>query len=65
LKVPERRVFFDIELLFGLPQMSMLRNATANRRLFEQASAVLAYLGIATTFAAVSLIMCAIWLLIW
>jgi len=36
-------------VLFGLPQMSMLRNASANRRLFEQASAALVYLGIVTT----------------
>ena len=52
-------------VLFGLPQMSMLRNASANRRLFEQASAALVYLGIVTTFAVVSLIICVIWLLIW
>ena len=45
--------------------MSMLRNATVNRRLFEQATAVLVYLGIFTTFAVVSLIICVIWLLIW
>ena len=31
-------------VLFGLPQMSMLRNASVNRRLFEQASAALVYL---------------------
>jgi len=52
-------------VLFGLPQMSMLRNASVNQRLFEQASAVLVYLGIVTTFAVVSLIICAIWLLVW
>ena len=52
-------------VLFGLPQMSMLRNASANRRLFEQASAALVYLGIVATFAVVSLIICVIWLLIW
>ena len=52
-------------VLFGLPQMSMLRNATVNRWLFEQATAVLVYLGIVTTFAVVSLIICVIWLLIW
>jgi hypothetical protein len=32
---------------------------------FEQASAALVYLGIVTTFAVVSLIICVIWLLIW
>ena len=52
-------------MLFGLPQMSMLRNASANRRLFEQANAALIYLGIVTTFAVASLIICLIWLLIW
>jgi len=52
-------------VLFGLPQMSMLRNASVNRRLFEQASAALVYLGIVTTFAVVSLIICVIWLVIW
>ena len=52
-------------VLSGLPQMSMLRNASVNRRLFEQASAALVYLGIVTTFAVVSLIICVIWLLIW
>jgi hypothetical protein len=52
-------------VLFGLPQMSMLRNASANRRLFEQASAALVYLGIVTAFAVVSSIICVIWLLIW
>jgi hypothetical protein len=62
---PRATGIFRHWVLCGLPQISMLRNATANRRLFEQASAVLAYLGIVTTFAAVSLIMCAIWLLIW
>ena len=51
--------------LFGLPPMPMLRNASINRRLFEQASAALVYLGIVTTFAVVSLIICVIWLLIW
>jgi hypothetical protein len=45
--------------------MSMLRNASINRRLFEQASEALVYLGIITTFAVVSLIICVIWLLIW
>ena len=52
-------------VLFGLPKMSMLRNASVNRRLFEQASAALVYLGIVTTFAVMSLIICVIWLLIW
>jgi hypothetical protein len=52
-------------VLFGLLQMSMLRNVTVNRRLFEQATAVLVYLGIFTTFAVVSLVICVIWLLIW
>jgi hypothetical protein len=52
-------------VLFGPPRMSMLRNASANRRLFEQANAALVYLGIVTTFAVVSLIICVIWLLIW
>jgi hypothetical protein len=51
--------------VFGLPPMSMLRNATVSRRLFEQASVALVYLGIITTFASVSLIICVIWLLIW
>jgi hypothetical protein len=45
--------------------MSMLRNVSVNRRLFEQASAALVYAGIATTFAVASSIMCVIWLLIW
>jgi len=45
--------------------MSMHPNATFNRQLLEQAKAALVYLGIATTFAAVSLIACAIWLLVW
>ena len=45
--------------------MSMLRNATVNRRLFEQVTTALVYLGIVTTFAVASLIICAIWLLIW
>ena len=52
-------------VLSGLPQMSMLRNASVNRRLFEQATAALVYLGIVATFAVVSLIICVIWLLIW
>jgi hypothetical protein len=65
LKVRGPRLFFEHWVLFGLPQMSMLRNASANRRLFEQASAALVYLGIVTTFAVVSLIICVIWLLIW
>ena len=56
---------FRLWVLFGLPQMSMLRNASVNRRLFEQASAALVYLGIVATFAVVSLIICVIWLLIW
>jgi hypothetical protein len=45
--------------------MSMLPNAAHNRQLLEQAKAVVVYLGIVTTFAAVSLIFCVIWLLIW
>jgi len=45
--------------------MSILRNASINRRLFEQASAALIYLGIVTVFTVVSLIICVIWLLIW
>ena len=57
--------YFAHRVLFGLPPMSMLRNASTNRRLFEQASAALVYLGIVTTFTVVSLIMCVIWLLIW
>ena|SRR5438105_4161490 len=35
------------------------------RHLIEQAGVVLVYLGIVATFAAVSLIACVIWLLIW
>lgn len=64
LKARGRRLFCDIAL-FGLLPMSMLRNASVNRRLFEQASAALVYLGIVTTFAVVTLIICLIWLLIW
>jgi hypothetical protein len=45
--------------------MSMLPNAAHSRQLLEQARAGLVYLGILTTFAAVSLIACVIWLLIW
>ena len=45
--------------------MSMLRNVAHNRHLIEQAGSALVYLGIATTFAVASLIVCAIWLLIW
>jgi len=45
--------------------MSMLPNASHNRQLLEQARAALVYLGIVTTFAAVSLIVCVIWLLVW
>ena len=62
---PRATGIFLFFVLFGLPQMSMLRNASVNRRLFEQASAALVYLGIVTTFAVVSLIICVIWLLIW
>jgi hypothetical protein len=36
-----------------------------NRHMLERASAALIYLGIISTFAAVSLIGCMIWLLIW
>ena len=49
----------------GIFRHWVLRNATVNRRLFEQATAVLVYLGIVVTFAVVSLIICVIWLLIW
>jgi hypothetical protein len=45
--------------------MSMLPNALHNRKLLDQATAALVYLGIVTTFAAVSLIVCVIWLLVW
>jgi len=45
--------------------MTMLPNAIQNRQLLELAKAALVYLGIVTTFAAVSLIVCAIWLLVW
>jgi hypothetical protein len=45
--------------------MSMLPDAAHGRQLLEQARAGLVYLGILTTFAAVSLIACMIWLLIW
>jgi hypothetical protein len=58
-------VIFRHWTLFGRPPMSMLRNPSLNRRLFEQASAALVYAGIVTTFAVVSFIMCVIWLLIW
>jgi len=56
---------FDIGCSVGLPQMSMLRNASVNHRAFARAGAALVYLGIVTTFAVASLIICAIWLLIW
>jgi hypothetical protein len=36
-----------------------------NRHMLERASAALIYLGIVSTFAAVTLIGCMIWLLIW
>jgi len=62
---PRATGIFRHWVLFELPQISMLRNATVNRRLFEQATAILVYLGIVTTFAVVSLVICAIWLLIW
>jgi hypothetical protein len=45
--------------------MSMPPNASHNRQILEQATAALVYLGIVTTFAAVTLILCAIWLLVW
>jgi hypothetical protein len=45
--------------------MSMLPNASPKRQLPEQVTAVLVYLGIVTTFATVSLILCTIWLLVW
>jgi hypothetical protein len=40
-------------------------SAQRARRLIDQASVALVYLGIVATFAAVSLIGCVIWLLIW
>jgi hypothetical protein len=43
----------------------MLPNAAHSRQLLELARAGLVYLGILATFAAVSLIACVIWLLIW
>jgi hypothetical protein len=45
--------------------MSILPIASHKRQLLEQARAALVYLGIVTTFAAVSFIVCAIWLLVW
>jgi uncharacterized membrane protein YphA (DoxX/SURF4 family) len=45
--------------------MSMLRNAAHSRHLIEHAAAALVYLGILTTFAAVTLIICVFWLLVW
>jgi hypothetical protein len=45
--------------------MSLLRDVAHNRRRTEQVSDVLAYLGIAITFATVTLIGCITWLLIW
>jgi hypothetical protein len=45
--------------------MSILPIASQKRQLLEQARAALVYLGIVTTFAAVSFIVCTIWLLVW
>jgi hypothetical protein len=45
------------------PSLPARRDAT--RHLVEQARIALVYLGIVATFAAVSLIGCVIWLLIW
>jgi hypothetical protein len=45
--------------------MSILPIASHKRQLLEQARAALVYLGIVATFAAVSFIVCAIWLLVW
>jgi hypothetical protein len=45
--------------------MSMLPNASHNRELLEQATAAVVYLGIVTAFASVTVIVCAIWLLVW
>jgi hypothetical protein len=45
--------------------MSMLRNPAHNHHLVEQATTALTYLGIFTAFAAVSVIACAVWLVIW
>jgi hypothetical protein len=64
LKVRGQRLFSTLGAV-GLPQMSMLPNVSVNRRLSEQVSTALVYLGIVTTFAVASLIICAIWLLIW
>jgi hypothetical protein len=64
LKLRKQRVFCDIKR-HHQTLMSMHRNAVDNRDLLKQASAALVYLGIFSTFAAVSLIVCVIWLLIW
>ena len=45
------------------PSLPARRDAV--RHLIEQAGVALVYLGIFATFAAVSLIGCVIWLLIW
>ena len=45
------------------PSLPARRDAV--RHLIEQAGVALVYLGIVATFAAVSLIGCVIWLLIW
>jgi hypothetical protein len=42
-----------------------LEFCTPARHLIEQAGVALVYLGIVATFAAVSLIACVIWLLVW
>jgi hypothetical protein len=43
----------------------MLPNAAPSRQLSEWVRGSLMYLGILTTFTAVSLIACMVWLLIW
>ena len=45
--------------------MSQLRDVAHDRRWVEQASTILVYLGIATTFVVVTLIFCTTWLLFW
>jgi hypothetical protein len=42
----------------------MFQGTAHNRHLIEQATAALVYLGIVTTFAVVTAIVCVIWLLI-
>jgi hypothetical protein len=45
--------------------MSLLRDVAHGRRLVEQASVILVYLGIATTFVIATLFFGTIWLLFW